>query len=158
MAFKGSLSDMSVVDVLQLLHVSVKTGVLHIYSGEMTAILDINAGHIVGCKHPDPNMATGMHLLEMGAITTVQLQDALQQQENDPAHRKPLVSALIGMGLLDEATGWQALEKLIEKTVVEIVGWQTGRFVFEMGNLKAKDDFRHMPESIMGSESEAVLV
>ncbi|MCK5687906.1 hypothetical protein KAI87_01490, partial [Myxococcota bacterium] len=42
-------------------------------------------------------------------------------------------------------------EKLIEKTVVEIVGWQTGRFVFEMGNLKAKDDFRHMPESIMGA-------
>ena len=52
------------------------------------------------------------------------------------------------MNLLQPDQGWQALERLIERTVLEVVSWKKGSFSFEVGRIVISDDFRHFPEGM----------
>ena len=81
MGFEGSLEDLSVVDVLQLLHVSKKSGALRIFSATREAAIDIKDGHIVGCRHPSRTMNVGSVLMAMDAASEADIDDAVAQQQ-----------------------------------------------------------------------------
>lgn len=148
MAFEGTLEDLAIVDVLQLLHVSQKTGVLLVFRDDSEAHIVLKDGRLVGCKHPFKTKNIGQVLVEMAAVTNTDVEQALRVQQEAGDSRRPLMATLVEIGKLDQKTGWQALESLIESTVVELVSWQEGHFVFEAGTITSVDEFAHIPRDV----------
>lgn len=146
MAFKGHLEDLSIVDVLQLLHISKREGVLLIEGLEGSATLVLKNGYIIGAHHPSKEMNVGRILLDLGAVEPQQIAHVVERQQA-PTQHKPLITSLVEQGALNKDVGWKALERLIEETVVELVTWKKGTFSFELGTVNATDDFCHFPQT-----------
>jgi hypothetical protein len=147
MPFEGSLEDMPLEDVLQLLHVSQKSGVLRVCAADRAtaATIVVRDGRIVGARHPNAAVNIGNVLVELGAINHHDIEDALHLQQ---AEGTPLVGILIDMGRLSQETGYKALEKLVERTFVEVVGWRKGSFTFDVQEIATTDDFSHFPSGL----------
>ncbi len=150
MAFEGSLEDLSAVDVLQLLHVSKKTGVLKVAGPQGEARIAIKDGMIVGCQHPSPGKNVGHILVGMGALTQTAIEEAVAAQQAAGDAKKPFIQTLSELGHIEEQVGWQALKKLVEATVVEAVAWEVGTFTFEMVDVQSGDGFQHLPGVVAG--------
>ncbi|MEE8327127.1 MAG: DUF4388 domain-containing protein [candidate division NC10 bacterium] len=146
--FEGSLQNFSIVDVLQLLHTSRKTGILRAASPSGRARILLRDGHIVGCRHPNEDVAVGQILVEMSAVTQPDVDQALEQQRQAGQRRHPLIATLVEMGVLDEDVGWKALIRMVEMTIVEVLGWQKGTFTFHVGEVATTDSFRHVPDGV----------
>jgi hypothetical protein len=144
-AFEGSLADLSVVDLLQALRISQKTGLLVLRGTGAEAALSFEQGRVVSCRHPRPGVHIGHLLIERGAARAEDVEQALRQQETAGKARKPLVSTLVDMGVLDQEAGWRALEQLVDMTVSEVQAWPAGTFSFDRQEHASLDGFRHSP-------------
>lgn len=148
MPFEGSLEDLSVVDILQLFHFSRKSGTLRFASAAGRAVVVMRDGDIVGVTHPDPGRTVGALLRASRAIDDAVVHAALERQRLAGDRKLPFVATLVEMGAIDREIGWHALSRLVEETVVEIVGWTRGTFAFDPEAGDTGDDFRHCPEDI----------
>jgi len=144
-AFEGSLADLSVVDLLQALRISQKTGLLVLRGTGGEAALSFEQGRVVSCRHPKPGVHIGHLLIENGTVRAAEVERALRQQEMAGKARKPLVSTLVAMGGLDQETGWRALQQLVDMTVSEVQAWPAGTFAFDRQEHTSLDGFRHNP-------------
>ncbi len=148
MSFKGSLEDLCLVDVLQLLYVARKTGILHIDGPEGKASLALREGFIVGASHPSEDRKIGNVSVEMDLVPAEDLQAALEIQRAAGVARLPLIGTLVAMGKLASEDCWKPLERLIEDTMVEVVAMTSGQFAFEPSEEVPRDPFRHLPEAV----------
>ncbi len=161
MAFNGNLEDLPFIDVLQLLHVAKKSGTLRMSSSKGTADIICRDGDIIGVTHPSEEVNLGGILIEMGEITTAQLQEAILYIKKAEPEYKPLMTTLVELGYLKKNSGWKGLETLIHRTMVEIISWKEGSFTFDVDKLPIDDDFRHFPadmEAGGGVDTQAALV
>jgi hypothetical protein len=67
----------------------------------------------------------------MAAITPEDLARGLEVQKNAGKNRKPLISTLIGLGKVGHNEASRGLKKLIEMTLVELIGWSKGSFTLD---------------------------
>ncbi|MCP4602028.1 MAG: DUF4388 domain-containing protein [Proteobacteria bacterium] len=161
MAFSGNLEDLPFVDIIQLLHVARKSGTLHLSCPQGEADIICKDGDIVGVIHPHKDVNLGGILVEMGAVTSKQLEEALSRMEEAGKDSKPLMSTLIDLGHLQKKQGWEGLETLIHRTMAEIISWNEGTFNFDLEKLVIDDDFRHFPvemEAAGGVDAQGALV
>jgi len=121
MSFAGDLEHLPIVDVIQLLHSTKKTGTLCLRSHRGESQLVFNDGYIVSANHVRNNIRIGQILVAMDAITSEQLEQALFQQKQAGIERKPLIASLIEGELIDSQTAFTSLETLIELTIVEVL-------------------------------------
>ena len=68
MSISGSLEDLSAIDILQLLHVSGKTGRLDFASNGQEASIVFNNGAIVAVTNPLASINIGLILFELGMV------------------------------------------------------------------------------------------
>jgi len=131
MPIEGPLRELALSDVLQLLDLSRKTGVLTVYgeSRARPAVLRFDRGRIVAAEVPDAGARLGQLLLRAGKITTRDLERARAIHQREP-HR-PLGVVLRDLGLVPEAELRKHLRFQIEETIYEIVRWRDGYFRFE---------------------------
>ena len=158
MPFEGSLEDLPLADVLQLLHVSCKSGTLEVFHADKTGKLLIRDGKIVGAIHPNPEVNVGIELLEAGAITQQDIDDAVEIQQQLST---PFLATLIELNRVNRQRGYAALEKLVEKTVIEILSWRVGTFTFDVHDISIKDDFSHLPDEVdlgLNLDTQALLM
>src|SRR3989339_918545 len=110
MPFEGNLEDLSIVDVIQMLHVSRKSGTLHIQGPGGQASISFRDGGIVAACHPNKEMNIGEILIEMGVIQREVVRQALElQQAHSEDNPQPLVSILIDQGWIDLGVGSKGL-------------------------------------------------
>jgi len=160
-AFEGSLEDLALPDVLQMLHVTRKTGVLILGHEVRFGLMLLKDGQLVGCRHPTDGFNIGKVLTEMALVTQAQIEEAVALQEAAGANRKPLVATLIESGYLDGEAGLKALDKLVEATIIEFINWGKGSFVFEVGDIAVPDRFRRDPNlalSAIGLSTTATIL
>lgn len=146
MAFTGDLEHLPIVDLIQLMNSTRKTGVLTVAGRKGKSQLVFKDGYIVSANHLDNSVRIGQVLVDRGLITAEQLQQGLAQQKQDGAERKPLAITLIEMGVLQEADATKGLQYLIEMTVVEILTWKKGRFTLDYLTDVVDSDFKYYPE------------
>lgn len=146
MSFAGDLEHLPIVDVIQLLHSTKKTGTLSLTSSKGESQLVFNDGYIVSANHVRNNVRIGQILVEMGAITSEQLEQALLQQIRASNDRKPLIATLIEAEVIDQKTAFSSLETLIELTIVEILTWTQGTFALNVDSTVVNDEYRYFPE------------
>ncbi len=146
MAFSGDLEHLSIVDVIQLLHTSRKSGSLVLTGRKGEISLAFHDGYIVGAKHCDDATRIGSILTEAGIVTQEAVDKALELQKNAGDRRKPLVATMVESGLVNKDDAYRGLQTLIEMTIVEILTWKKGSFALVLEPLQICDEYRYAPE------------
>ncbi|HSJ24403.1 MAG TPA: DUF4388 domain-containing protein [Longimicrobiales bacterium] len=131
MAIEGPLSELSIQDVLQLLELAHKTGVLTVRSDRLNdeAICHFIRGAIVFAVRRRSTRRLGQLLIRAGRLTQRELDRALEIQRSDPTRR--LAEILLEMGSVSEEELEQQLRFQMEETIYEIMPWDEGYFKFE---------------------------
>jgi cytochrome c-type biogenesis protein CcmH/NrfG len=131
MAIEGPLQELSIQDVLQLLDLAHKTGVLTIRSESLDdeAIVHFSKGAIVFAVRRRSTRRLGQMLIRSGRVTQRELDSALEFQRKDPTRR--LAEVLLEMGSITEEELEKQLRFQMEETIYEVMGWNEGYFKFE---------------------------
>lgn len=143
MSFSGDLEHLSIIDVIQLLHTTRKSGMLRVQGRRGESQLVFKDGYIVGASHLNNSVRIGTILVDSNVITPDILDQALHEQKNAGDDRKPLIVTLIEKGLVKEEEAYKGLEHLIEMTIVEILTWKKGTFMLEVVHPSVSDDYRY---------------
>jgi len=131
MAIEGPLRELSIQDVLQLLELAHKTGVLTVRSDRLNdeAIVHFSKGEIVFAVRRRSTRRLGQLLIRAGKLTQRELDRALDLQRADPTRR--LAEILLEMGSISEEELERQLRFQMEETIFELMGWDEGYFKFE---------------------------
>lgn len=148
MSFTGDLEHLPIVDILQLLHSTRKSGILRVSGRRGASNLVFKDGYIVSANHLNNSIRIGSILVRRGAISQEILEQTLNAQQEAGAARKPLIVTLLEKGLIGEEDAYRGLEALIEITVVEILTWKKGTFVLDVLSGIVSDDYRYYPAKI----------
>jgi len=148
MSFTGDLEHLPIVDVIQLLHATRKSGILRVSCRKGESQLVFKDGFIVSANHLNNTVRIGKILIDLGLITPDILDQALMDQKNAGRNRKPLVITLIEKELVKENDAYKGLEQLIEMTVVEILTWKKGTFTLDVMPQSVNDEYRYFPEKM----------
>jgi hypothetical protein len=148
MSLRGNLKHFPIVDVIQFLHMTGKTGILRLRCPKGEIQLVFNEGYFVSANHIDNSVRIGQVLIDMNAITADKLNQALENQKQAGKERKPLIATLIEQGMIDKETAFKGLETLIEMTIVEVMSWNDGGFAFDVADRQISDEYRYFPEQL----------
>jgi hypothetical protein len=135
MAFTGDLEHLSIVDIIQLVHTTRKSGIFSVQGGKGESRLVFSHGFIVGANHINNSVRIGTVLVKSGVISIDDLKQALDAAKNAPKDHKPLMVTLMQMGKLKRDDALRALKKLVEMTIVELMSWTKGTFTFDTDTL-----------------------
>jgi hypothetical protein len=131
MAFTGDLELLNIVDIIQLLNTTRKSGTLSVKGLKGESRIIFSNGYIVGASHLNNRVRIGTVLVKMSAITPEDLGQALGIQKQAGKDRKPLIATLMELGKLKRDEAARGLKKLIELTLVEVIGWTEGTFTLD---------------------------
>ncbi len=153
MAIQGSLSTMSVSDLLQFLAVSRKTGLLKFSHQKVLKGIYVENGIIVGSSTNDPQEYLGQVLIHYGKLDEEQLQAAMEIQRKEVASSESRVPSqsndvqspkskaqrpgprrlgqiLVADGILTETQIAQLLEVRTLDIIYDLFLWKEGHFEF----------------------------
>ena len=129
MALEGTLRDFSFADILQLISLQRKTGVLTLKSDENVTTVSFIDGNIVGASTLNQHTEDliGLILLKRGEVEDGELKEALQRQEET---LQRLGRILIDHGVVTIDTVRSALQQQILQIVYRIFRWNDGDYHF----------------------------
>jgi len=135
MSLVGSLEDLGLGDILQIVSLSRKSGVLNLNWGEVRGKIMFRDGQVVAgiTNQPKPNL--GMILVERGLISANTL-DRLQAKV--AAGKTDLRQALIQEAQVPHPILEQVIKEQIEEVVFGFFAWPEGNFNFELMELEAE--------------------
>lgn len=148
MSFDGDLEHLPIVDVIQLLHQTGKSGTLTLKSAKGESQLVFQDGFIVSANHVNNSIRIGQVMLDMGLLTREALAKALGEQRSAGEGRKPIIQMLIEDGVVETQAAYQGLEQLIEMTIVEVLTWNRGTFSLDVTKTMVSDEYRYFPEKV----------
>lgn len=148
MSFVGDLEHLPIVDVIQLLHATRKSGTLCLKSSKGESQLVFNNGCIVSANHLNNSVRIGQILVQMKKITSEVLESTLAEQKKAGAGRVPIIASLIESGKLQKEDAFKGLETLIEMTIVEVLTWTEGTFELDVDTSVISDEYRYIPENL----------
>jgi Domain of unknown function (DUF4388) len=158
MPLTGELEHLPIVDVIQLIHSTRKSGTLNVYSRKGEGQLVFNNGYIVSATHSSERLKIGKILLESNIITKEDLDRALGIQGLAEEDRKPLIATLLDHCGLSKDAAFKALETLIEMTVVEMISWARGIFTLDVDEVSVSDDYRYLPKQLQTVSLDTQMV
>jgi hypothetical protein len=129
MALEGTLGDFSFADILQLISLQRKTGVLTLRTSENLVTVSFQNGCIVGASTLNQHMEDmiGLILLKRGEITKPELEGALRRQEET---LQRLGRILIDHHVVPIETVRVALQQQILQIVYRVFRWSDGEYHF----------------------------
>jgi len=131
MAFKGTLKDFKVPDILQLISLQKKTGILTFTSSDGFITLIFDKGHIVGVdSFPKKlEMRVGNVLVKQDYISDEMLQRALAIQKRT---NQKIGEILLGMGLIGKDTIQESLKTQAFEIILSLFKWKKGEYNFKV--------------------------
>jgi len=154
MSFTGDLAQLPIVDVIQLIHSSRKSGTLSIQSQKGKSQLAFCDGYFVSANHLNNSVRIGQILVESAVLKPEDLDKALLEQKLAGSDHKPLISILIEQGHINREDAYKGLETLIEMTIVEALTWTSGTFSMDLNSTDISDEYRYFPDTL---EQEILL-
>src|SRR2546425_5939933 len=129
MALQGNLDDFSLPEILQLIAVQQKSGVLKLSTGSDVAVIFFEGGRVVSTRDRRRNARDPLKtfLVQTGYITEAQLK---QIETIEAESRRELTDILLTGNYVpgDQLSG--ALEKQIQDTFHQLLTWKQGAYHF----------------------------
>jgi hypothetical protein len=147
MSISGSLSDIAIVDLLQFVHMSQRSGTLLLERRGETAHISFHRGRIASAWGPSsPSVAHC--LLEQGRLSAEQLQRAAERR------RTATTPLSLGQALLEQGDiSWPELRDAVavkvERTIFGLVGWNEGSFRLLADEVRADDEISFAPGDVL---------
>lgn len=129
MALQGNLDDFSLPEILQLIAVQQKSGVLKLTSGDDVSVVFFEAGKIVSTRDRRRNARDPLkpYLVRTGHLTEAQLK---QIETIEAESRRELTDVLLSGNYMTSEALTQALEHQIQDTLHQLLTWKTGSYHF----------------------------
>ncbi len=127
MAIHGTLTTMSVPDLLQFLATGRKTGSLKFSRGRVVKQIHFENGVIVGSFSNDPNEYLGQVLIHYGKLDEARLQIAMEAQRQSGGR---LGEILISKGLATEVDVLEILRTRTLEIIYDLFLWDEAQFEF----------------------------
>lgn len=131
MAFKGTLKDFKVPDILQLISYQKKSGLLTFTSNDGFITLIFEKGFIVGVdSFPKKlELRSGNVLVKQDLISEEMLDRALSIQKRT---NQKIGEILISMGLTSESIILEALQTQASEIILSLFKWKKGEYNFKV--------------------------
>lgn len=131
MAFKGTLKDFKVPDILQLISYQQKSGILTFTSNDGFITLIFEKGLIVGVdSFPKKlELRSGNVLVKQDLISEEMLERALSIQKRT---NQKVGEILLSMGLIGENTIAEALQTQATEIILSLFKWKKGEYNFKV--------------------------
>jgi hypothetical protein len=134
MAISGNLSTMPLVDLLQWLGATGRSGTLEVARHATRRKLKLRDGRVVGCTSTDPPALLGQVLLSTGKIAREDLRSALERQE---VTGEGLGEILIAARVIARRDLEETLAAKAEEAIYGLFDWEDASFRFDEN---AEDD------------------
>uniref|UniRef100_A0A7V1EGZ9 Tetratricopeptide repeat protein n=1 Tax=candidate division WOR-3 bacterium TaxID=2052148 RepID=A0A7V1EGZ9_UNCW3 len=138
MAIKGSLSEASLPDVIQLLSFSLRSGCLSVTDGKNFGNIFIKDGKIIYATLLNRKDRLGDMLVRKQVIDESILKSALEEQKRT---NKRIGEILVENGYITKEILEKELANQIVETIFTMLTWETGYFNFEADLLPGSEDF-----------------
>ncbi len=144
MSFSGNLEHLPIVDVMQLLETTRKTGTLCVKNNGTEYKFGFEDGYIVSVKHPD----TGWSFCQVLLLKNFTDKDGAERIYEDCKARNKVISAYLTE---NKKINMQTLQKLlanfVEFTLVDILTWQKGSFELSVDSVEVSEEFIYFSEA-----------
>jgi hypothetical protein len=129
MALEGTIKDFGLADILQLIGIQRKTGVLTVENDDDSVTVRFIEGQVVGADTRRRNLEDllGSVLVRTGRITEAQLRETLKLQKTT---LQRLGYILVKSGLVNEKDLVEALRVQVTQIVYRLFRWRSGRYHF----------------------------
>ena len=129
MALEGTIKDFGLADILQLIGLQRKTGVLTLDGGSDTVTVKFLDGAVVGADTSERNLEDllGSVLVRTGRITEAQLQEALRIQRST---LQRLGYILVKQSFISDVDLEEALRIQVTQIVYRLFRWRAGKYQF----------------------------
>ncbi len=129
MALEGTLKDVGLSDIFQLLQLQQKTGVLTVFRGKEVVTVSFDKGMVVFADEfqRSEQERLGSVLLKAKLVTS---QDLLRAVEMQKQTLQKLGFILVNNGFLNQEQLKRALQMQVRETVFKLFRWEDGNFKF----------------------------
>ncbi|MBI4364297.1 MAG: DUF4388 domain-containing protein, partial [Candidatus Latescibacteria bacterium] len=129
MALQGNLDDFSLPEILQLIAVQQKSGVLKLTAGDEVAVIFFDGGRVVSTRDRRRNARDPLKafLIQIGRLTEAQLR---QIETIEGESRRELTDILLTGNYMAAEDLTRALEQQIQDTMHQLLTWKAGAYHF----------------------------
>ena len=129
MALQGNLDDFSLPEILQLIAVQQKSGVLKLTAGDDVAVVFFEGGKIVSTRDRRRNARDPLkpYLVRTGHLSDAQMR---QIETIEAESRRELTDILVSGNYLSNDELMTAVENQIQDTLHQLLTWKTGSYHF----------------------------
>ena len=138
MSLRGNLKDFGISEIIQLLSLSHKTGVLTIITEEEGHIYFKN-GECYFASSTKYRKPIGQRLIETGLISKSHLVEALKEQKKGSGSKR-LGRVLLDQGLVESESLEIFVTEQIWDAFLDILSWKEGEFAFDVGEVLIDED------------------
>ena len=139
MGLEGNLKEFSLAEVLKLIEVSKKTGLLNITRPGAEGQIYFREGKVYFARSDWNRTSLGVRLLRAKKITREQLETALSIQKKEGGKRR-LGQILVEKKYIDQESLEVFIQRQILDSVFDIFRWPEGNFTFEAGKVAEEED------------------
>ncbi len=151
MSLIGNIEDLSLPDILQIISLSKKSGLLTIRRGEEEGHIYLRQGKVILTFCPSIKRNLGSILLEKGSIQKSDLSVALEKQK-EGGGEKLLGNILVEMGALDRGTLDQVVQEQIEESIFYFLTWDEGTFKFDLREVDTRHEVGIDPNVVISQK------
>ena len=151
MTLSGALADVLVLDVLQVLSVTARSGILTIEQADQRVELTFASGRLITARLDPPRYHLASYFLEQGWIDFETLHEALKRQAHDQ-ERRLTGQILIEMGALTHEQLVVGLQHHVREVLSELLSWTRGGFRFEPRGADIVSDLERLGVGIDGDD------
>ena len=148
MSLVGNLEDLSLPDILQIVSLSRKSGILMLEREGQQGKIIIRQGKVIQTISPRQGKTLGELLTARGLLRPDDLKKALEIQRSGEG-RELLGDILVQLRLVDEATLEKVVTEQIEDAIVFFLSWREGTFSFELAEIKGRGEFSVDPQAFI---------
>ncbi|MGE5235326.1 MAG: DUF4388 domain-containing protein [Acidobacteriota bacterium] len=130
MSLAGTLDELALPDILQIISLAEKTGRLSLTTRDAEGLIVFRRGRIIYASSNAAREAFGCILVGMKLIDEATLRKALIRQHRSHEERR-LGRILVEVGALSEEDLERVVQRQVEKVVGELFTWSDGFFKFE---------------------------
>jgi hypothetical protein len=141
------LADIAIVDLLQFVHMSQRSGTLLLERDSEQAQISFHRGRIASAWSPrSPSVAS--YLVQHGKLSQDDLEVALE------THRSHVPAQSLGQALLSQQkVSWDdfrdAVAAKVEQTIYDLVGWHHGTFQLLADEVRVDDEITFAPGDVL---------